>query len=373
MKFTIMSGDFLNEVAWAAHALPKRAYTPVLNGILIEADNDAVTFSAFDYDASRRTVVELDAPIDPGRVLVPGRLLVDVTKALPKGELVDVAADDRETVIRCGRSEYVIPLMPIDDYPALPQPPDVVGSVSSKMLGYAVAATAVAAGTDPVVPMLTGVHLEASDGLINLSATDRYRIAWRTISWSPALDTEKVEAHIPAKVLADIARGLPDTTVQVCVDDKLAAFVAANRTTTIRLLDEEFIDVPAKFAGLEKTTKVVAAFDADELAKVVKRVSLMATRSAPVRLSFGQGSVLVEAGDRSEGRASEQMDCQLDGDDIQVAFTVSYLLDVLGAFGGPVQLHAPTIKDFGAKPVQFRRGTDHDDYRHMLMPVRLNG
>lgn len=372
MKFTIMAGELADTVGWAAHALPKKTYAPVLNGLLIEADNGEIILSAFDYDTSRQASIDVDAAVTPGRILVPGRLLADVVKALPKGEIVDFSADDQEATIRCGRSEYVIPLMPVDDYPSLPKPPAPIGAVEPKLFAAAVAQTAVAAGNDPVVPMLNGVFLEVGDGLMHLAATDRYRITWRKFGWTPALDAAEVKALIPAKVLGDVVRGLPDEAVHICVGDGLAAFIAGSRTTTVRLIDEEFITIPSKFEAVEKNTPVTVTFDAGELAKVVKRVALMTSRSSSVRLSFTQDGVLVEAGDRSlAGLASEQADCLLDGDDIQVAFTVGYLLDMLGAFGGSVQMRAPKLQPFEAKAVVFRRGQDDDDYRHMLMPVRI--
>lgn len=369
MKFTIMARELADAVGWVSHALPKRPMVPVLAGILLEAGDDGVTLAAFDYDTSRRIAVELDAPIEPGKALLPGRVLVELVKALPKGELVDVAADDTEVTIRCGKAEFALPLIPVDDFPNLPKPPVTVGSIHSKMLVHAVAQVAIAAGKDDSLPMLTGVRIEAGDGLIHLATTDRYRLTWRTVAWTPALDgPEEVKALIPARVLADIVRGFPDGDVQVALDDGLACFSGDGRTTTVRLLDDQFIKFRDIFAKAVEETRFTAEVDSGDLAKAVKRVALLAERSSPARLSFGQGKVLVEAGGGDTGRASEPVDCKLDGDDVQVAFDPGKLLDALNAFGGgPVRIRmvGPGKAALFARP-------DDSTYRHLVMSIRLS-
>lgn len=370
MKFAILAGELAAAVGWVSHALPKRAAVPVLNGILLEAGDDGIELSAFDYDTSRQAAVELDAPIDPGKVLVPGRVLAEVVKTFPKGELVDVAADDREIVLRCGKGVYGILLMPVDDFPSLPKTPAAAGSVESKTFAQAVAQAASAASGDDTMPMLTGVRWEVGeDGLIHLAATDRYRMTWRTLSWTPAIDGDPaaMTALIPGKVLADVARGLPDGDVQVGFDGGLAAFTADGRTVTVRLLDDQFPPFRSHFAKTEKASHI-ATVDTAGLAKAVKRVALMAERNTAIQLSFSQDGVLIEAGGGDVGRASEQADCGLHGDDITIAFDPGKLTAALGSFGaGPAELRmtSPTT------PCVFQRDGD-DTYRHLIMPIRQN-
>ncbi|MGW4469693.1 DNA polymerase III subunit beta [Nonomuraea sp. NPDC004354] len=368
MKFTLLAGELADAVGWVSPALPKRPAAPVLGGILIEAGDvgewEGLALSAFDYDTSRQITIELDSTIDPGRALLPGRVLAELVKALPKGELVDVAVEEKEAVIRCGRAEFALPLMDVDDYPNLPTRPAAVGTVHSKMLAHAVAQAAVAASTDTSLPQLTGVRLDVGDGLIDLAATDRYRLTWRTLAWSPVLDgPHDVKALIPARVLQDIARSLPEGDVEVGLSDGLASFTCKGRSTTVRLLDPQFIDFRAMFAKMEPTS--IATVDGGELVKVVKRVALMAPRSAPVRLSFGQGRVLVEAGGE-EGRAAEVVDCKLDGADVTIPFNAAYLVDALNAFtGGLVQVGVSQA----GKPCLFKRADD-DTYQHIVMSIR---
>lgn len=366
MKFTIMARELADAVGWVSHALSRRPVVPVLGGILFEAGDDGVTLAAFDYDTSRRIAVELDAPIDGGRALLPGRVLVELVKALPKGDLVDVVADKTEAVIRCGRSKFALPLLPVDDFPNLPKMPDAVGKVDSKVLADAVARVAVAAGRDDSIPMITCVRVEIGDGVVDLAATDRYRLAWHSgLSWSPTLEqADSLGASIPAKTLVDIVRGFPAGPVEVCVSKQLAGFACDGRSATVRLLDDEFIKFKAR---MTVDTKVTAEVDAAELVKVVKRVALMAERHTPVRLSFTQDGVLVEAGNADVGRAAELVDCKLDGDDIQIAFQPVYLLDGIQAVGGTAKLEMES----STKPAMIT-GTGDAGLRYLVVPIRLS-
>ncbi|MEV4837761.1 DNA polymerase III subunit beta [Nonomuraea sp. NPDC049486] len=367
MMFTMMAGELAEAAAWTAHALPRRATLPVLAGMLVEAGDGEVAFSAFDYETSRRRTAEVAAK--PGRVLLPGRLLAEVAKTLPKNEFVDVEADERQAWIRCGKAAFEIPAMPVEDYPKMPKMPAAVASIPAKQLTDAVGRVAPAAGTDDTVPMLTGVRVEASDGLLSLAATDRYRIAWHTIGWQPVVDAGDVAAVIPAKTLADIVKGFPDGDVQVGVDGSMASFSCDGYSTTVRLLDPEYPNLRAHYGKVAEAPHK-ATVDSGELAQVVRRVSLLAARHTAVRLAFTSGQVTVEAGSADGGLGREAMDAQLDGGDVEIAFNPRYLADALAAVGGQVELRMLG----NGKPALFQAaGVDGEPgYWHVVMSVRLS-
>lgn len=369
MKFAMLAGELADAVAWTAHALPRRAQHPVLNGMLIEADQDVV-FSCFDYETSRRRTLDVDSTIEPGRVLLPGKLLAELAKTLPKQDPVEVEADEAKARIRAGKAAFEIPALPVEDFPRLPSLPEPAGRVSAKMLGDAVGRVAVAASRDETLPMLSGVRVEAGGGLMRLAATDRYRIAWRTLRWESTLDDAEIAAVVPAKALSDIVKGLPDADrVEVAFNPSLAAFRGGGRETTVRLLDSEYPKLQAHYGRVVEEAPHVAVVDAAELAAVVRRVCVLARPSTPIRLGFTSGGVLVEAGDAEGGAGREQAACELSGDDVTVAFNPRFLLDALAAVGGRVQVHM--LGD--GRPALFREpGRDEPDYWHVVMAVRLS-
>jgi DNA polymerase-3 subunit beta len=182
--------------------------------------------------------------------------------------------------------------------------------------------------------MLTGIRLDTDDTQLTLAATDRYRIAVTDTTWQPATDTA-ISAHIPGRHLHDIVKGLGHGDVTIGLNDKLASLTTAARQTTVRLLDDQFIDYRARVTLDASTTATV---DAANLAAAVKRVAIVAERTTAIRLAITDGQVRVQAGAADVGRGGDTVDCTLAGPPIDIAFQSQYLLDALGACTGPARI-----------------------------------
>jgi DNA polymerase III subunit beta len=365
--------DVLAEaVAWAARTLPTRPSLPLLAGLLLEASDDGLTLSGFDYETSARVFVAADVA-SSGRILVSGRLLADIARALPAAP-VEMRQDGTRLEVSCGRSSFMLPTLSVDDYPALPQFPGATGSLTGPALAAAVAQVAVAAGRDDTLPTLTGIRIEIDGTTMTLAATDRYRLAVRELPWSPARPGVEATALVPARVLADTAKALAHAeTVQIALaGDGLVGLEGEGRRTTTRLLDGDF----PKYRSLlpsESTTHVT--IETGALVEAVKRVALVAERNTPVRLQFGGSEVLLRAGGADEAQASEATECSIDGEGLEIAFNPQYLLDGLGAVDSPFTVMAFTAS---SRPAVLQGAAAADaqpdgDYRYLLMPVRLAG
>jgi DNA polymerase-3 subunit beta len=310
---------------------------PVLGGVLLEAasgpSGDRLTVSGFDYETSAR--VELDATIgDPGRVLVSGRLLADITRALPS-KPVDVVVDGARAAITCGNSRFSLPTMPVEDYPQLPAMPQVAGVVPGDVLAQAVQQVAVAAGRDDTLPMLTGVRLEIDGSRLTLAATDRFRLAVRELDWAPEDAGLSTAVLIPARTLADVAKtlaGAGPVELALSAGDGMLGITGAGRRATTRLLDAEF----PRFRQLVPTEHTSAAIvECAPLVEAIKRVQLVTDRVAQVRMEFGDDGLRLAAGGDEVGSAEEELPCELDGASLTIAFNPGYLLDALGALHTP--------------------------------------
>ncbi len=382
MRFRVDRDVLADAVAWTARTLPSRPSVPVLAGIRLDAA-DALNVSSFDYEVSAE--VNLPATIaEPGTVLVSGRLLAEITRSLPDRP-VEVATDGSKVVLTCGSAKFTLLTMPVEDYPTLPQMPPPTGSVGSDVFAAAVNQVAVAAGRDDTLPVLTGVRVEIEGDIITLAATDRYRLAVRELRWNPGQPDISAAALVPARTLADTARsltsgaevsialGLPGQTGgDNATGEGMIGFEGGGRRTTTRLLDGEF---PKFRSLLPDQVKAVAELQAAAFIESVKRVSLVAERSTPVRLAFSAGQLVLEAGTGDEAQAVEALEASLEGDDIQIAFNPQYLLDGLAAidsdtarisFTIPTKPAVITGKPTGDNPAQ-------PDYRYLLMPIRLAG
>ncbi|MGI8879136.1 MAG: DNA polymerase III subunit beta [Jatrophihabitans sp.] len=373
MKFRVERDAFADAVAWAARSLPARPTVPVLAGVMLVAGDTSLSVSTFDYEVSAQADVDVNVS-EPGQVLVSGRLLADITRALP-AHPVDLATEGSRVTISCGSARFTLPTMPIEDYPRLPAMPTTAGTVSSSVFAQAVAQVAVAAGRDDTLPMLTGVRMEIDGERLTLAATDRYRLAVRELTWHPAdPSAENVQVLVPARTLADAAKSLvsgEDVTIALSssgVGEGLIGFSGTGRRTTTRLLDAQF---PPYRSLLPNEFAMTAEIDTPALVEAVKRVSLVADRGTSVRMDFTEGSVALSAGGEDEGRAEEQLEASFDGADLTSAFNPSFLLDGLSA------LDAGTTRMLftsGSKPVVLRpAGEGAGAYTYLIQPVRLPG
>ena len=361
-------------VTWAARTLPSRPSMPVLSGVMLIAEQDSLTLSSFDYEISARVQVNIDV-IEPGKVLVSGRLLADITKALPAAPVV-LKLDGNRVSIECGRSSFTLPTLPVEDYPALPDMPTTAGSVDGDVFSEAVAQVAIAAGKDDTIPVLTGIRMEIDGSHVTLAATDRYRLAVRTFPWSPTTTSLELNTLVPARILADAAKSMGSAkTVELAIapgGEKLIGFEAEGMRTTTRLLDGEFPKYRSLLPNESSTTAIV---DTAELVNAVKRVALVAERNTPIRMHFTNGEINMRAGSGDDAQANEVLEVEVEGDPIEIAFNPGYLLDGLHAIDAPKARFSFTL---ATKPVVITGMTNENndtkaDYRYLLMPVRVTG
>lgn len=376
MKFRVERDALADAVAWAARSLSSRPTMPVLAGLLLSINAELLSVSGFDLEASTEVDLEVTAGAD-GQALVSGRLLADITKALPPHP-VDVTVEGARLTISCGASRFTLPTMPVEDYPRLPAMPTTAGTVASAEFAHAVSQVAIAAGRDDTLPMLTGVRLEIDGSRLTLAATDRYRLAVRELDWNPenpAADAAQV--LVPARTLSEAARSLSHSDLMTIAlsaggtGEGIIGFTGttngrASRSTT-RLLDAAF---PAYRSLLPNEWSSAAEIAVAPLVEAVRRVALVADRNTPVRLEFEPGSLALSAGGEDEGRAEEQLEVEYDGDTITTAFNPQFLLDGLGALTSPT---ARLLFTSPNKPVVLRPEADSGEYTYVMMPVRLPG
>jgi len=374
VKIRVERDTLADAVAWAARTLPARPSLPVLAGLVLTADSQGLTLSSFDYEVSARVMINADVEI-PGTTLVSGRLLADIARLLP-GAPVTLVSEGTRIVITCGRSSFTLPTLPVEDYPQLPSMPSSSGEINAAVFAEAVAQVAIAAGKDDTLPTLTGIRMEIEGQSITLAATDRYRLAVRNFTWTPTSSSISTNALIPARTLAETAKALANgqgvTLALAAAGEGLIGFEGSGRRTTTRLLDGEF---PKYRTLLPSESTGVATIEVAALTDAVKRVALVAERNTPVRLSFEGSEVILRAGAGEDAQANEAVESLLDGDDIEIAFNPTYLLDGLAALDAPfarmsfTQSTRPAVLTGAADPTSELR----DDYRYLLMPVRLTG
>ncbi|MGH8920234.1 MAG: DNA polymerase III subunit beta, partial [Actinomycetes bacterium] len=320
---------------------------------------------------------EVDVAIaagEEGQALVSGRLLADITKALP-AQPVEISVDGARATITCGSARFSLPTMPVEDYPQLPAQPAFAGELTGDVFGQAVTQVVTAAGKDDTLPMLTGMRLEISGSTLTLVATDRFRLAMREFTWKPTEGLADAAVLVPARTLAEAAKTLGGvgSTVKLALasGEGLLGLSGNGRYTTTRLLDAEF---PPYRQLLPASHTSRAVIDVSALAESIKRVSLVAERGTQVRLEFADGSLRLSAGGDDEGSAEEELQVDYEGEPVTIAFNPGYLVDGLGALHTDRAELTFTTPNRPAliKPAD-GEGNVVPGYLYLLMPVRLPG
>ena len=358
MKFTVERDALAEAVSWVARALPARAMLPVLTGLVLSAGQEDrqdqqnvsgfLTLSCFDYEVSARVRLRADVA-EPGTVLVPGRLLVEIVRSLPQHP-VDFADDPDGVSVTCGDAAFTLTPLPLGEYPELPELPQLAGAADGGALAAAIAQVTPAASRDDTLPMLTAVNVELDGTTMTLAATDRYRLAVRDLDWSPApgiAGKGRIALLVPARTLGEAARmmshgdavrvllrqggdasddaaGAPPGGGGYGAAEAMIGFESGERRLTARLLAGEFVRYRSRFPEEFGCT---ADLPADAFTEAVRRVALVAERGTPVQLSFAPGRVTIGAATQGQARARETVHADFTGDEPSIAFSPQYLLD----------------------------------------------
>ncbi|MDR0837747.1 MAG: DNA polymerase III subunit beta [Propionibacteriaceae bacterium] len=384
MKIRIEKDKLADAVAWVAKSLPARPTVPILAGLLIATDGDAVRLSTFDYETSAQLTLPAQV-FEEGQALVSGKLLDAIAKQLPD-QPVTITSDETKAELVCGSARFTLQALPVNDYPQLPHMPEATGTVTSDDFAKAVTQVVTAAGKDELLPVYTGVRLEIDGDTLSLLATDRYRMALRELPWKLNNKTGDGAAIVPARVLSETARSMASgerITLSLSgssTGEGLIGFEGqgggVTRQLTTRLLDGEF----PKFRHLmDVRANVAVRIKTDELISSVTRVSIVAERNTALRMMIDDGQVSLDAATGDQAQASEaiealvEVDAETDPPINAVGFNPHYLLDALKALDTPY-VHFSFTAPSQPCLVRGLANIDADpenEYRHVIMLMRL--
>lgn len=372
MKFSVDSAALNDSVNWVSRSLSTRPIMTALLGIVIDAQKD-VTLSASDLETSAKSSFNAEIK-EPGRVLVPGRLLTEISKALPN-KTVTFQLEGSRVLVTAGSAKFTLPTLPLNEYPNLPNLPETSGTIASELFATAVNQVAVAAGRDDSLPTLTGIHIDITKETITLAATDRYRLAVREINWTPNDPELTTTALLRARTLADAARTIANTkNVSISIaptsnNERLVGFASDAKTMTSRQLDGSF---PPYRHLLPSETSANAVIEVAKLLDSVRRVALVTDKTVPLRLKFNNNTLQLEAGAGDEAQATEELEINYNGEAIDIAFNPTFLTDGLSALGTAYVNIAFTGSN---KPAMLTGkskadGSADTSFRYLLMPMR---
>ncbi len=367
MKLTIKRDELVSKLSVVSRAVSTRAATQALSGILLSATESGVSLCATDLEMGMKTSLEADAD-GAGSVLLPGRLLAELARSLGEGSVdVETREAERDVEIRSGGSSFHLRVLPSEDFPAFPDAEGEPLKIPAPALAATVELVSRAASRDDMRPVLTGVLVSASGSEMTMVATDSYRLAVKRTELESPIGGE-LEANIPAKALRELGRivaadGVESVSVSLLRNQ--AVFGAGDVVLNTRLIEGQF---PNFRQLLPESYEHDVRLPRPELIEVTRRVSQLAQRNAPLRLSFTSGELTIAASTPDVGDAEETIPAAFEGEPLEIGFNPEFLREGIESVEGDevlLRLISP-LRPGLLQPV------DNEDFRYLVMPIRLN-
>ena len=368
MKFSISRDKFLQQLGIAARGVSTRSAIQTLSGVLLRAADGGVELQATDMELGVRVKVDA-SPERDGAVVVPGRLLLDVVRSLPNDEVsLEHRTTEQDVEVVSGPAKFHLRTLPLDDFPKLPEAGggDVV-RVPAGAFVETISRVARSASRDETRPHLTGVLVSASERELRMVATDSYRLSVKETTLDQPLDGS-IEANVPARTLQELSRiaaGEGSEEIAITSLEHQVIFAAGDVVLSSRLVEGRF---PNYKQLLPETFEHELRMNGPELAEVVRRISLLAQKNAPLRMRFSDGALEISAQTPDVGEASESLPAPFKGETLEIGFNPEFLRDGLESAESEdliFKLISPL------RPGLIQSGDD-GGFIYLVMPIRLN-
>ena len=368
MKLSTSRDALLAQLQAVTRVASTHTAVQALSGTQIHASDGAVELRATDLEVGLRVPLEASVETD-GVAVLPARLLLDVIRSLPADAVtLEFRAAEQDVEITSGGANFHIRTLRAEDFPPLPEPDrDASVEVPAAAFVATVQTVARAASRDETRPVLTGILVSASGQELQMVATDSYRLSVKRTKLEEPLDGS-FEANVPARALQELARiadqaGSGKLTVGVGANQ--VVFEVGGAVLSSRLIDGQFPNhqqlVPESF---EHELELAG----DEVTDVVRRISLLAQKNAPLRLAFAEGELTVSAQTPDVGEARETIPVPFSGESLEIGFNPDFLRDGLESVGAGGVI----LKLINPLRPGLIEAADGSGFLYLIMPIRLN-
>ena len=368
MKISLERDALLSQLQTVTRVASTRSAIQALSGVQVATGDAGCELRATDMDVSLRVPVKAET-VREGVVVLPARLLLDVVRSLPAAEVsLELRSAEQDVELISGGATFHIRTLRAEDFPPFPEP-DAEDGVSVPVTAFIETALKVAgsASRDETRPVLTGILVSASERELRMVATDSYRLSVKETALESPLSSS-FEVNVPARALQELARvaaGAEDGQLRVSVLQNQVVFELDGVILSSRLIDGQFPNyrqlLPESF---EHELRVAGG----ELAEVVRRISLLAQKNAPLRLAFKPGELTVSAQTPDVGEALESMPVPFQGEPLEIGFNPEFLRDGLEA----VEQGDVVLKLISPLRPGLIESGDDGGFQYLIMPIRLN-
>jgi DNA polymerase III subunit beta len=369
LKLTVSRETFLSSLGIAVRGASTRSAIQTLSGVLLRVDGGRAELQATDMELGLRVHLEA-SQASPGVAVIPGRLLLDVVRSLPREEVsLEYRSSHQDVEVISGPASFHLRTLPPEDFPKLPERPgDTTLNMPAEAFVDTIARVARAASRDETRPHLTGVLVTANGRELRMVATDSYRLSVKETTLESELDGS-LEANVPARTLQELGRIATAggaESIGVTALENQVVFTVGDVVLSSRLVEGRF---PNYQQLLPESYEHEMRISRSELLDVVRRVGLLAQKNAPLRLRFSEGTLDVSAQTPDVGEASEALPVPFTGEPLEIGFNPEFFRDGVESAESD-ELVLKLISPL--RPGLIQSGGDGTGFLYLVMPIRLN-
>ena len=368
MKISLERDVLLGQLQTVSRVASTRSAIQALSGVQLAASSDLCELRATDMDVGLRVPLEAEVARE-GVVVLPARLIVDVIRSLPAPTVsLELRPAEQDVEVVSGKATFHIRTLRTEDFPPFPEPdPESAVSLPAEAFVGTALKVAGSASRDETRPVLTGILVSASDRELRMVATDSYRLSVKETTLESPL-ASSFEVNVPARALQELARvagHAEDEQVSVSVRQNQVLFVIGRVILSSRLIDGQF---PNYRQLLPESFEHELRIAGGELTDVVRRISLLAQKNAPLRLAFAPGELTVSAQTPDVGEAQESLPVAFEGEALEIGFNPEFLRAGLEAIDDGDVL----LKLISPLRPGLIESADESRFQYLIMPIRLN-
>ena len=327
MNFCVESQTLNESIISVIKAMPVHTSMPVLEGILFRADKQGVHILCSDLMMQKECIIPASVK-EEGECVINGKRFAEYVRKIPD-DMAFFSINGKTLTLRCGKTVSQFPCIEYDEFPVMEFKEEDTFALTLKKDEWKklIDRTAFAVGLDDVRPMLAGVYMETEEDRVNMVATDSFQFAMNTLPVEKTL--QKKSCIIPGKTVQELSRMTDESAAEdftitfsrthIKADTGSACLVA-------RLLEGNYIEYKRL---IPKECKTRVLINKAALAESVDRATLVAREgNNSVKLSFKEGALFLSA-ESAAGKIEEDMNVQIMGPDIDIAFNPHYIMNVL--------------------------------------------
>ncbi len=371
MKFIVSSSALLKELQVLGGVVNNTNTLPILDNILFEVQDSVLTLTASDLETTLSTKITVEGS-DKGALALPARLITDTLKTFPEQPLTFLKTESNTIEISANNGKYAVAYVPGDEFPRAAHVADPIQTeIMGDTLSTAINTTLFASGNDDLRPVMSGVFFQFDSTGLTFVATDAHKLVkYRRTDLTSEQSSEFIMPKKPLQLLKTILQG-SEETIRIEFNETNAQFRFGETTLTCRLVDGKY---PNYEAVIPKENPNLLEIDRNVLLNSVRRVSIFSNKTThQIRLKIAGSALQISAEDFDfSNKAEERLECDYQGDDIQIGFNSRFLIEMLNNLQSESIQIAMSLPNRAGILTPLDGTEEGEEVTMLVMPVMLN-